>query len=178
MLGQEAIPPSFTSTQRCTYLEAVVLEALRLAPPVVGAAPRVAGPGGTTVCDEYVPQGTWVSVPSWTIHRNELYFDRPHDFLPERWFSDSGKAMRAHGAFQPFQVGPRHCIGKHLAVKEVMLVLARLFVEFEMELALGDRSGFPDGVVEGVEKGTRVFRQTDVYTSVEHGPVVRIKSRR
>jgi cytochrome P450 len=178
MLGQGAISPSFDSLEKCEYLEAIVLESLRLAPPTPGAAPRVAASGGAVICNEYIPEGTWVSVPSWTIHRNAIYFDHPHDFTPERWLSDSGKPLQAQGAFQPFQVGPRHCIGKHLALKEVMLVLARLFVEFEMELAEGDGSGCPDGMIGGVGKGTRVFRQTDVYTSVEHGPVIGIKSRR
>ena len=35
---------------------------------------------------------------------------------------------------QPFAVGPRNCIGRHLAMAEMRLILARMLWNFDFEL--------------------------------------------
>lgn len=45
------------STQKLSYLQAVIEESLRYFPPAVGALPRVIAPGGDHIVDRYVPEG-------------------------------------------------------------------------------------------------------------------------
>ena len=62
-----------------------------------------------------VPPHTSVTVNLWAAHRSASNFHRPNDFVPERWLA--GDACPAEfrgddrGAFNPFGVGPRNCIG-------------------------------------------------------------------
>ena len=48
---------------------------------------------------------------------------------------------RAQSAFTPFSIGPRGCVGKALAMKEVMIVVGRLVWSYEMRLARGCAKG-------------------------------------
>lgn len=36
----------------------------------------------------FFPKGTMFIVNAWTIHRNEDEYDRPHDFIPERFLNN------------------------------------------------------------------------------------------
>lgn len=49
----------------------------------------------------------------YSIHNDEKYFPNPNKFDPER-FSDENKSNIHPGAYVPFGVGPRNCIGKHV----------------------------------------------------------------
>ena len=56
---------SFTNCKHLPYLNAVIREALRLAPPVPGNLPRVVPLGGGTVCGEWLPAGVSSLSLSW-----------------------------------------------------------------------------------------------------------------
>ena len=53
---------------------------------------------------------TEVYTSVWTVHHDAANFDRPYDFLPERWLDPKSKDIKE--ASQPFSVGPRGCIGR------------------------------------------------------------------
>jgi cytochrome P450 family 628 len=68
---------------------------------------RVVPSGGLVIIDNYVPAGTTISVPTYTIHRDPRYFDRPDEFVPERWLDENKRqGMRNKDAFIPFSFGP------------------------------------------------------------------------
>jgi len=54
------------------------------------------------------------------VHHDAQYFDRPYEFLPERWLDPKGTDVKE--ASQPFSVGPRGCIGR----KYVYLMMPRV----------------------------------------------------
>lgn len=159
------------------YLRACENEAMRLCPPLPANAPREIGPGGITAVGEKLPAGVWVGIAPFTLFRNPEYFDCPHDFVPERWLDPptTPKQKQAHAAFQPFSVGPRHCITKQLGAREVSLVLAKLFYCFDLEPA--GESGWLHRQLGGIPKEKIVLEQLDAFTSVEEGPVVKIRVR-
>ncbi|ORY63299.1 cytochrome P450 [Pseudomassariella vexata] len=149
------------AAENCKYLRACLDEAMRLCPSVPSSIPRVIGEGGIQVVDEKLPAGLWVSVPHFTLFRNAKYFDRPHDYIPERWIAeeepDSGgytaeEVKISQTAFQPFSVGPRHCIARNLALREMTFALARIYYLFDVE-------------------------PWDVFTSLEKGPELRFKAK-
>jgi len=59
------------------------------------------------------------------MHRDERWFERPDDALPERWLDGLEKRL-PRGVFMPFSDGPRVCIGNHFALMEATLVIATI----------------------------------------------------
>jgi cytochrome P450 len=169
------------TAENCKYLKACLDESMRLCPSVPSNIPRVIGDGGIKVVDEHLPAGMWVSVPNFTIFRNGKYFDRPHDYLPERWLVDQNTGYteedvkRSTAAFQPFSLGPRHCIARNLALREITFALARTVYLFD--IVPEENSGRWVGTLPGIDtRNSHIIQeQWDVFTSLEKGPVVKLR---
>lgn len=99
------------------YLKAVLNETLRLRPPVIGSLRRTTT--ATTLGGHELPQGMVVSAMFGVTHRRPDVWDRPLDFVPERFLD----GRPAGYAFTPFGGGLRRCIGVALANLELELVL-------------------------------------------------------
>ncbi|KDQ50346.1 hypothetical protein JAAARDRAFT_211768 [Jaapia argillacea MUCL 33604] len=84
---------SFDQVKRLTYLEAVINEILRIHSTSGIGLPRVVPEGGMTALGKTFPDGTVLSVPSYTIHRDVCVWGADPDvFSPERWFEgDQGE---------------------------------------------------------------------------------------
>ncbi|KAK0370108.1 hypothetical protein CLIM01_12529 [Colletotrichum limetticola] len=82
---------------------------------------------------DIVPSQTEVGVANMAMHRNPKYFERPNDFIPERWIGDGQSAVKDKSAFSPFSKGPRACLGRTMAYMEMSLALAAMFLEMDME---------------------------------------------
>ncbi len=66
--------------------------------------PRVAPESGITVLGNHLPEGTIISAPTYTIHRDPTVFgDDVEEFRPERWFECDSTGVSK--AFAPFSVG-------------------------------------------------------------------------
>lgn len=104
-LSLEALP-------RLPILDATLKEGIRMYPPVPIGLPRVSPPGGMMVGEYHVPEGTSISVHQLSSYRNEDNFKHPYEFRPERWMGDAEFKDDNLGAFEPFSVGPRNCLGK------------------------------------------------------------------
>lgn len=126
--------PEAQDVPRLRYAESVIREALRLYPPI-WTIPRVA----LTDCEiggYPVPAGTSLAMSQWVMHRDPRYFDRPDEFVPERW-TDGLSARLPKFAYFPFGGGPRVCLGASFALMEAILLLAALAQRFDMTLAPG-----------------------------------------
>ena len=97
---------SFEQAKRLPYLEAVINETLRLHSTSGLGLPRVVPQGGMSILGKYFPEGTVLSVPTYSIHRNEhIWGDDVDRFRPERWFEKDDTVLQK--AFNPFSYGPR-----------------------------------------------------------------------
>ncbi|KUJ18640.1 isotrichodermin C-15 hydroxylase [Mollisia scopiformis] len=128
------------TTQTLEYLNAVLNEGLRLCPPIPVMLPRVVPNHGDTICGAWLPGGTSISLQQWTLFRDPTYFHESGSFIPERWLPASTEKASPffHGqrqAVQAFSVGPRSCMGKHLAWAEMRLILCRILWTFDVEAA-------------------------------------------
>ena len=97
---------TFEQIKRLPYLEAVINEALRVHTTLGVGLPREVPEGGLTVYGLFFPEGTVLSVPTYTIHRDrEVWGEDVEAFRPERWLERDRALLQK--AFNPFSYGPR-----------------------------------------------------------------------
>ncbi|EKM57316.1 uncharacterized protein PHACADRAFT_208410 [Phanerochaete carnosa HHB-10118-sp] len=145
-------PLNFSRHADMPYLNACINETLRLLPGVLGGLQRAVkrGSGDATVGPYVVPEGTQVSVHTFSLHRDPREFaPLPDHFWPDRWLAQdtyglpSGATVdKAHvttnrTAFIPFSVGPQNCAGKALAMVEMRAVVCAVMHKFELRKAEG-----------------------------------------
>lgn len=116
------------------FCQRVVQEALRLYPPVWLLSRRAVGDDELGEFD--VPAGTLVCVSPYILHRDERFWKEPERFDPDR-FTEERSADRPDYAYIPFSGGPRHCVGRHLAMLEAQLVLATIRQRVRVTLVQG-----------------------------------------
>ncbi|KAI0163984.1 benzoate 4-monooxygenase cytochrome P450 [Xylariaceae sp. FL1272] len=121
------------STQQLPYLKAVILEAMRIYPPLPFALPRVVPDGGDTVDGHFLAAGTVVSINPFATCLDSRNFELPHQYIPERWLGENKDDML--DASQPFSMGTRSCMGRSLGLLELRLILAKLIWRYDMDLA-------------------------------------------
>jgi cytochrome P450 len=84
-----------------------------------------------------IPKEVNVGVIPYTLHRDPKVFPDPEAFVPERFsatiFSQDGIHLQRNPyAYIPFSAGPRNCIGQKFALLEEKVVLAKLFLNFNI----------------------------------------------
>ncbi|KAI3584285.1 cytochrome P450 [Fusarium oxysporum f. sp. albedinis] len=96
--------PNHSSFSKLTYLQACIDETLRLFPPVPSGLQHMTPAKGLQVGEIFIPGDTIVTVPSYTVYRDERYFTAPNDFVPERWMIKP-EMVKDDSVFAPFSVG-------------------------------------------------------------------------
>ena len=71
-----------------------------------------------------MPAGWEVIVPEYVLYRDPTYFERPDEFLPERWHDDS-PLHTDRKAYFPFLTGPKFCVGSQFALLEATEAIDR-----------------------------------------------------
>jgi cytochrome P450 len=111
-------------------------EALRLYPPAPSInRAAIADDSWTDAKGERVDihAGMTVLIMPWTLHRHELYWEKPRAYIPERFLPENrGKIGRFQ--FLPFGAGPRVCIGATFALQEAVIALAVLMKRFRFDV--------------------------------------------
>ncbi|MBB6379984.1 cytochrome P450 [Pseudonocardia eucalypti] len=79
----------------------------------------------------HVPAGAQLVVCPWAAHRDPAYWPEPERFDPDR-FTPERVAARHRGAYFPFGVGQRRCIGEPMALTIARLALVMLAQRFEL----------------------------------------------
>src|SRR5205085_8120888 len=118
------------------FAEAVLLETMRLYPPIFGL-----GRETITACDingYAVPAGTSVYFLPYVIQRDPRWFEQPEAFRPERWLDGRAKQLPRFAYF-PFGGGPRLCIGQAFAMQESMLILTSIAQHWRLGLVSNER---------------------------------------
>jgi cytochrome P450 len=101
----------------------VIDETLRMYPPGHTLVRKASTE--TELLGRRVPAGRIVAVSVWGIHHNPAVWPDPHRFDPDR-FDDDRTADRDRYAHLPFGGGPRSCIGDHLAMAELTILVASI----------------------------------------------------
>ncbi len=109
--------------ERLTYTRQVLLEAMRLYPPVA-ALPRQAN-RDTTLAGQAAPKHTFVIMPISALYRRRARWANPDVFDPDRFAPEHG-GERQHYQYRPFGARLRICIGIGFTIHEGVAVLATL----------------------------------------------------
>jgi cytochrome P450 len=129
-------PLTVDSVPQLTFADAVLKEAMRLYPPIVGIGREnlvEVELGGYRL-----PPGTNIFINLWVVQRDPRFFARPEVFDPDRWLDGRTRDL-PHYAYFPFGGGPRLCIGQPFAMMEATLVLARVISQWRLELEPSQR---------------------------------------
>jgi cytochrome P450 len=129
-------PIDETHLDRLVFTRQVLLEAMRLYPPVA-ALPRQAY-RDTTLLGQTIPKGTFVIMPIYALHRHAKLWERPAAFDPDRFAPEKGLERQRY-QYMPFGAGLRICIGMGFALQEGVAVLATLMRGAQLTHQAGHR---------------------------------------
>ncbi|XP_023238238.1 uncharacterized protein LOC111637060 [Centruroides sculpturatus] len=121
---------NYSTVQKLQYLDQAFKEILRLYPPVYLFVDREANED-VVYGDIFIPKGMIVQVPSFLLHRDPDYWDRPEEFRPERFAPEVARKNNPL-AWQTFGAGPRNCVGMRFAQMEAKLALAHILNKYRI----------------------------------------------
>ncbi|KAI8868470.1 cytochrome P450 [Ramicandelaber brevisporus] len=119
--------------EKLPYLEAVLMESMRIRSVGGTYAMREIPPGGRVVGGFFLPEGTMVGSPKYVIHNLTAHWDQPDVFWPERYLDGPVDVVaQRRQDVVPFSIGVRACIGRHLAMVEMTVAFATLIQHFKI----------------------------------------------
>ncbi|MEE4379767.1 MAG: cytochrome P450 [Candidatus Competibacteraceae bacterium] len=120
-------PPTWEDVPRLKYLNSVVLETLRLYPPVFAAVRQALA--DDEMAGYVLREGTLCLVSIFGIHRSSAYWPEPERFRPARFAAGDWPKE----AFLPFLTGKHVCIGNHFSLLEMTVALALMGQRYRFE---------------------------------------------
>lgn len=113
----------------------IINEALRLYPPVVNIPRQVKRQ--VRLGKLMLPENMIIEIPVLAVHHNpQIWGEDVHVFKPERFAEGVAKATNNNiGAYLPFGLGPRGCVGSNFAVTETKIALSMILQHYELRLS-------------------------------------------
>jgi len=142
-------PISNSEALSLPYLQAVIYEGIRLYPPTNSTFDKQVPPGGVTLHNYYLPEGTQLlNNTIHMMHSTEIFGPDADLFRPERWIDMAESDPTRHKEWigivdLVFGYGKYVCLGKALAMME----LNKVFVEVSSS-CLGRRDFRMRGLTE------------------------------
>ncbi|PHH77287.1 hypothetical protein CDD82_3582 [Ophiocordyceps australis] len=122
--------PSQELLQEMKLLTAVILESLRLMPPIGQLVNRRAAQDTFLGTNMYIPRGTYLGYNSYSTNRDpQAWGPDPDAFVPQRWgatmaeIQKSYRRRRARAEFISFHGGRRACLGERFAMLQLKVSL-------------------------------------------------------
>lgn len=159
--GKLSTPAKFQEAQKLPYLQAVIMEALRVHPAVGAPLTRVVGPQGLQIAGQFFPPGTEVGVNAWVIHNNkDIYGPDADVFRPERWLTtDKEERAVLDRNFLAFGNGARTCIGKNISLLEMSKVIPQIVRKYDFQIVPNEKG-------EMYSWTTRWFAKPSIHAKV------------
>ncbi|XP_067876089.1 cytochrome P450 3A19-like [Heterodontus francisci] len=118
---------TYESITGMEYLDMVIMETLRLFPPLVWLQRTCTK--SVEVCELKIPRGMQVTVPIWVMHRSREFWDHPCRFNPLR-FTREEKQARDPQCYLPFGLGALRCIGSEFSITMMKVAVASILKRY------------------------------------------------
>ncbi|XP_002467797.2 cytochrome P450 709B2 [Sorghum bicolor] len=126
--------PNSDTLSRLKLLHMVLLETLRLYPPIVYIQRTTASE--VVLRGVEVPRGTVISIPIGLLQRDrEVWGSDADEFNPLRFSNGVARAATDPHALLSFSLGPRACTGKSFGIIEAQIVMAVILRKFTFSLS-------------------------------------------
>jgi cytochrome P450 len=157
---------SYDKVASVTYLDDVIMESLRLKPPVITGGYRATPPEGLQIDEVYIPGDIHMFTPFEIMHKDERYWKRSQDFVPERWGERKEEMGTDDSIYLPFSTGTRplyvfitlrrvgntktatgvhKCPGDRLAMMSMRTAISSIVQNFDVRFAPRENGEFFDG---------------------------------
>ncbi|KAH7350990.1 cytochrome P450 [Rhexocercosporidium sp. MPI-PUGE-AT-0058] len=179
-------------------ISALMLEGLRLYPPVVGIPKEVPKENieGQTITYRnkpvFIPPGTDITIDVVSTQLNPLYWgEDSQDFRPTRWLMPPGYVAPPNttnespvhpnllcppkGAFMAFSTGFRGCLGRKFAQVEFCTLIAVLLKDYSIELVSEKGASFQQAQKQALD--AMFDRRTEVAMRMQKAVKVRFVKR-
>ena len=122
---------SYESMKSLKYLECAFLETLRLHPSVPHLVRKAVS--DIKYKDYIIRKGDEVMVAAYAMARLGWNWDNPYKFNPQRFYDNKNNKIIDHSAskFVAFNLNPRLCLGKNLALLEAKICIVKLFTKYK-----------------------------------------------
>nr|VTP01806.1 Bifunctional P-450/NADPH-P450 reductase [Mycobacterium riyadhense] len=122
----------FDDVAQLKYLRCIVDETLRLWPAAPGYFREARQ--DTTIGNgkHFFRAGEWVFVHLIAAHRGAAWGPDANEFRPERFLPENLRKLPAR-TYKPFGTGPRACLGRQFAIHEILLTLAAVLHQYDLE---------------------------------------------
>lgn len=80
----------------------------------------------------HIPRGSVVFANVWALSRDERYYSSPEEFNPDEYILKSEGGKGEPSLEGPFGFGRRVCLGEHLALAGVYIVMATLLATMDL----------------------------------------------
>ncbi|KAL1848979.1 hypothetical protein Plec18167_006757 [Paecilomyces lecythidis] len=131
-------------------------ETLHLNPAVPSASLHTTPKGGLTLNGIYIPKGTTVVTPQYSLMGDERNFIHPNNWIPERFTTHPELVLDKQG-FVAWATRKYSCVGK-ISLLEIRTAAAQIVKTFDIEFAPG-------------EDGTTMFREALDFFTTTPGPL-------
>lgn len=84
--------------------------------------------------NDFIPGGTVIAVPTYTIQRDPRFWHDAHVFEPKRWENLSTE----NAPWIPFTRGQWACPGRNFAMMEIRMVISRIALQYTIAIAEED----------------------------------------
>ncbi|KAF8093156.1 hypothetical protein N665_0389s0019 [Sinapis alba] len=143
---------------KLVYLQGALFEAIRLYPPVSFGRK-------SPVKSDVLPSGHKVDANSkiiiclYALGRMKTVWGKDAlQFKPERWITENGGLKHEPSSkFLAFNSGPRTCLGKHLAITQMKMVVVDILQNYDVKVIKGQKIEPVLGFILSMKHGLRVI---------------------
>ncbi|KAG2672066.1 hypothetical protein I3843_13G021300 [Carya illinoinensis] len=147
--------PDADTIRNMKTLAMVIQETLRLYPPVPAVTREAVQ--DIKFKDILIPEGIDIWIPTAMLQQHpDLWGPDAHEFNPERFSHGIRGACKIPQAFIPFGFGARVCVGQHLAMTELKVMLCLILSKFCFSLSSTYRHSPVDRLLIEPEHGVRL----------------------
>ncbi|ORX92671.1 14-alpha sterol demethylase Cyp51B [Basidiobolus meristosporus CBS 931.73] len=145
VFGEELGPLTFDGLNKCTLLDSVLKEVLRIHPPIVAIFRKVSKPIAFPNSNIVIPAGHYLCSSPFVTQVSEEHYEKPLEFDPSRWLKkdntevvqdDSNFGVVGKGTnspYLPFGAGRHRCIGEPFAYVQIKTIVSQMIRMFEIE---------------------------------------------